>query len=180
MGTHLKFLPLGIMGTHLNFLPLGTIGPIRPWNWQRLWWRNFNDSISFFLNLINDHSTISLYVNILLFSSHWSIPKVFLFRFKKNLNNTYIFEYRSTFYHNTVLVLHLGDQILGTQSSWVPMGNTRKNPKFWTLWVPNPKIPMEFRHKPNPTQPNPYPKFGSGPGITLEYPNFGYPIPTIL
>ena len=30
------------------------------------------------------------------------------------------------------------------------------------------------------TQPNPYPKFGSGPGITLGYPNFGYPIPTIL
>ena len=29
------------------------------------------------------------------------------------------------------------------------------------------------------TQPNPYPKFGSGPGITLGYPNFGYPIPTI-
>ena len=30
------------------------------------------------------------------------------------------------------------------------------------------------------TQPNPYPKFGSGPGITLGYPNFGYPIPTIV
>jgi hypothetical protein len=22
--------------------------PIRPWNWRRLWWRKFNDSISFF------------------------------------------------------------------------------------------------------------------------------------
>ena len=30
------------------------------------------------------------------------------------------------------------------------------------------------------TQPNPYPKFDSGSGITLGYPNFGYPIPTIL
>ena len=30
------------------------------------------------------------------------------------------------------------------------------------------------------TQPNPYPKFGLGPGITLGYPNFGYPIPTLL
>ena len=29
------------------------------------------------------------------------------------------------------------------------------------------------------TQPNPYPKFGSGSGITLGYPNFGYPILTI-
>ena len=29
------------------------------------------------------------------------------------------------------------------------------------------------------TQPNPYPKFDSGSGITLGYPNFGYPIPTI-
>ena len=26
MGTHLKFLPLGIMGTRFNFLPLGTMG----------------------------------------------------------------------------------------------------------------------------------------------------------
>jgi hypothetical protein len=96
------------------------------------------------------HLTISLYVNILLLSSHSSILKVF-FRFKKNLSNTYIFEYRSTFYHNTVRVLPLGAQVLGTQSSWVPKGNTQKNPKFWPLWVPNPKIPMEFRHKPNPT-----------------------------
>ena len=46
---------------------------------------------------------------------------------------------------------------------------TTKNYK--PLWVPNPKIPMEFRHKPNP-----YPNFGSGSGITLGYPNFGYPI----
>ena len=30
------------------------------------------------------------------------------------------------------------------------------------------------------TQPNPYPNFGSGPGITLGYPNFGYPIPTLV
>jgi hypothetical protein len=45
----------------------------------------------------------------------------------------------------------LGAQILGTQSSWVPKGNTQKKPKKITLWVPNPKIPMEFRHKPNPT-----------------------------
>ena len=30
------------------------------------------------------------------------------------------------------------------------------------------------------TQPNPYPNFGSGLGITLGYPNFGYPIPTIV
>ena len=30
------------------------------------------------------------------------------------------------------------------------------------------------------TQPNPYPKFGSGPGITLGYPNFGYPILAIV
>ena len=30
------------------------------------------------------------------------------------------------------------------------------------------------------TQPNPYPKFGSGPGITLGYPNFGYPIPALV
>ena len=30
------------------------------------------------------------------------------------------------------------------------------------------------------TQPNPYPKFGSGLGITLGYPNFGYPIPTLV
>ena len=30
------------------------------------------------------------------------------------------------------------------------------------------------------TQPNPYPKFGSGPGITLGYPNFGNPILTII
>ena len=29
------------------------------------------------------------------------------------------------------------------------------------------------------TQHNPYPKFGLGPGITLGYPNFGYPIPTL-
>ena len=29
------------------------------------------------------------------------------------------------------------------------------------------------------TQPNPYQKFGSGLGITLGYPNFGYPIPTL-
>ena len=43
------------------------------------------------------------------------------------------------------------------------------------LWVPNPKIPVEFRLKPNP-----YPKFGSDPGITLGYPNFGYPILTII
>ena len=34
---------------------------------------------------------------------------------------------------------------------------------------------MDFRHKPNP-----YPKFDSGPGITLGYPNFGYPIPTLV
>jgi hypothetical protein len=40
---------------------------------------------------------------------------------------------------------------------WVPNSHgypwviPKKNPKFWTLWVPNPKIPMEFRHKPNPT-----------------------------
>ena len=64
-----------------------------------------------------------------------------------NLNTTY----RSTFYHNTVRVLPLGALILGTQYSWVPKGNTQKNPKFGTLWVPNPKIPMEFGHKPNPT-----------------------------
>ena len=30
------------------------------------------------------------------------------------------------------------------------------------------------------TQPNPYSKFGLGQGITLGYPNFGYPIPTII
>ena len=30
------------------------------------------------------------------------------------------------------------------------------------------------------TQPNPYPNFGSGSGITLGYPNFGYPIPAIV
>ena len=75
---------------------------------------------------------------------------------------------------NTVWVLPLGAQNLGTQSSRVPKGNTQKNPEFWTLWVPNPKIPIEFRHKPNP-----YPKFDSGSGITLGYPNFGYPIPTL-
>ena len=97
------------------------------------------------------HLTISLYVNILLLSSHSSILKVFFFRFKKNLSNTYIFDYRSTFYHNKVRVLPLGAQILGTQSSRVPVGNTQQNPKFRTLWVPNPKIPMDFRHKPNPT-----------------------------
>ena len=114
--------------------------PIRPWNWQRLWWRNSNDSISFFLDLINDHLTILLYVNFLLFSSHSSIPKVFC-----------LYWFRSTFYHNTVRVLPLGAQNLGTQSSRVPKGNTQKNPKFLTLWVPNPKIPMEFRHKPTPT-----------------------------
>jgi hypothetical protein len=34
---------------------------------------------------------------------------------------------------------------------------------------------MEFRHKPNP-----YPNFGSGAGITLGYPNFGYPILAII
>ena len=72
----------------------------------------------------------TLNVNILLFSSHASIPKVFLFRSKKNLSNTYIFEYRSTLYNNTVWVLPLGAQILGTQSSRVPVGNTQKNPKF--------------------------------------------------
>ena len=33
----------------------------------------------------------------------------------------------------------------------VSKGNTQNTPKFSTLWVPNPKIPMEFRHKPNPT-----------------------------
>ena len=33
-----------------------------------------NDLISFFLNLINDHLTISLNANILLFSSHSSFP----------------------------------------------------------------------------------------------------------
>ena len=27
------------------------------------------------------------------------------------------------------------------------------------------------------TQPNPYPNIDSGSGITLGYPNFGYPIP---
>ena len=54
----------------------------------------------------------------------------FLFRSKKNLSNTYIFEYRSTFHHNTVWVLPVGAQILGTQSSRVPEGNTQKNPKF--------------------------------------------------
>ena len=101
--------------------------------------------------MINDHLTISLYVNILLFSSHSSIPKVFLFIFCKKLSNAYIFGFRSIFYHNTVRVLPLGAQYLGTQSSRVPKGNTQKNPKFLTLWVPNPKIPMEFRHKPNPT-----------------------------
>ena len=47
-----------------------------------------------------------------------------------NLSNTYIFEYRSTFYNNTVWVLPLGAQILGTQSSRVPKGNTQENPKF--------------------------------------------------
>ena len=41
-----------------------------------------------------------------------------------------IFEYRSTFHHNTVWVLPVGAQILGTQSSRVPEGNTQKNPKF--------------------------------------------------
>ena len=30
------------------------------------------------------------------------------------------------------------------------------------------------------TQPNPYPKFGSGLGITLGYLNFGYPILAIV
>ena len=30
------------------------------------------------------------------------------------------------------------------------------------------------------TQHNPYPKFGSGSGITLGYPNFGCPIPAIV
>ena len=86
---------------------------------------------SLILNLINDHLTISFYVNILLFSSHSSIPEVFFcLDLKKNLSNTYIFEYRSTFYHNTVRVLPSGAQILGTQSSRVPKGNTQKNPKF--------------------------------------------------
>ena len=51
---------------------------------------------------------ISIYVNILLFSSRTSILKVFLFRFLKNLSNTHIFDSRSTFYHNTVWVLPLG------------------------------------------------------------------------
>ena len=68
-------------------------------------------------------------------------------------------------------------------------------PKFW---VPNPHgYPRVIPKKPKilnfmgtqpenthgiqtQTQPNPYPKFGSGPGITLGYPNFGYPIPTIV
>ena len=35
--------------------------------------------------------------------------------------------------------------------SCTPLRNKLLCPKFWTLWVPNPKIPMEFRHKPNPT-----------------------------
>ena len=30
------------------------------------------------------------------------------------------------------------------------------------------------------TQPNPYLNFGSGSGITLEYPKFEYPIPAII
>ena len=30
------------------------------------------------------------------------------------------------------------------------------------------------------TQPNPYPNFDSGSGITLGYPNFGYPIPALV
>ena len=34
--------------------------------------------VAFFLNSINDHLTISLYVNILLFSSRTSIPRVFV------------------------------------------------------------------------------------------------------
>ena len=67
------------------------------------------------------------------------------------LNMLFNITYRSTIYLNTVQVLPLVALILGTQYSWVPKGNTRKNPKFWTLWVPNPKIPMEFGHKPNPT-----------------------------
>ena len=69
----------------------------------------------------------------------------------KNLNNTYIFDCRSTFYHDTVRVLPLNSQISETQYSRVPKGNTQKTPKFRTLWVPSPKIPMVFIHKPNPT-----------------------------
>ena len=30
------------------------------------------------------------------------------------------------------------------------------------------------------TQPNPYTNFGSGLGINLGYPNFGYPIPALI
>ena len=60
---------------------------------------------------------------------------------------------------------------------WVPnpYGYPRVIPKKNQNFEPNPKIPMKFRQKPNP-----YPNFGSGSGITLGYPNFGYPILALM
>ena len=132
---------------------------------------------SLILNLINDHLTISFYVNILLFSSHSSIPEVFFCLDLKKILVILIF-------------LNIGALFIIIQFGYYP-----RVPKFW---VPNPHwYPRVIHKKPKilnvmntqpenthgiqtQTQPNPYPKFGSGPGITLGYPNFGYPIPTIL
>ena len=46
------------------------------------------------------------------------------------------------------------------------MPKTTQNYK--PLWVPNPKIPMEFRDKPNPTHTRGF--FWVGSGNTHEYP----------
>ena len=117
---------------------------------------------SLILNLINDHLTISFYVNILLFSSHSSIPEVFFFAqiFKKILV--------------ILIFLNTGALFIIIQFGYYP-----RVPKFW---VPNPHgyprvIPKKTQNfelygyptrkypwnsDTNPTQPIPKIWFGSG------------------
>ena len=72
-----------------------------------------------------------------------------------------LFDYRSTFYHNTVRVLPLG-----TQSSRVSKGNTQKTQKFELYGYPTRKYP--WNSDTNPTQP--IAKIWFGLGITQSPP----------
>ena len=82
----------------------------------------------------------------------------------------YIFDYRST--------LHF-EYYPWALKFWVPNPNgyPRVIPKILNFMGTQPENTHGIQTQ---TQPNPYPKFGSGPGITLGYPNFGYPILAIV
>ena len=120
----------------------------------------WGNTVSFILNLINDHLTISLYANTLLFSSHSSISIFFCLDLKKILVILISLNIGALF------IIILFGYYPWVPKFWVPNphGYPRVIPKktqnFELYGYPTRKYP--WNSDTNPTQPIPKIWFGSG------------------